>query len=171
MYRICGIIKETIGKRFWEIAVPAKKRQQASQDPGPARRGRAELRHRRRSSDPKFHEQRVLRSARHRAGQVRDAAPRIGREGVGGQCDRGIRRVEADVLSEQGQLRGSGDRRPGTQEAGSARPAQTAGRSTGVYPRATWQRASPFERASWPSRSGRNSISMSTRGRSSEQSR
>ena len=50
------------------------------------------------------------------------------------ECYRGIRRVEADLLSDQGQLRGSGNRRPGTREAGSARPAQAAGRSTGVYP-------------------------------------
>ena len=36
--------------------------------------------------------------------------------------------------------------------------------------RSNWSRASPFERASWPSRSGEDSISMSTRGRSSEPS-
>ena len=66
------------------------------------------------------------------------------------------------------QLRGGGDRRVGAQEAGPARPAQAAGRSAGSLSKSKWLRASRFERASWPSRSGRNSISMSTRGRSSE---
>ena len=87
--------------------------------------------------DTKFHEVRVLRSARHRAGQVRDAAPRIGREGVGDQCDRRVRGVEADLLSDQSQLRGSGDRRISAQEAGPARSTQGAGRSAGIYPRET----------------------------------
>jgi hypothetical protein len=104
--------------------------------PGPARRGDVELGT---GEGPgcEIPRQRVLRLARHRAGQIRDAAARIDREGVGGQRDRGIRGVEADILPDQSQLRGNGNCWPGAQETGSARPAQAAGRSAGVYPRAT----------------------------------
>src|SRR6266567_2832591 len=79
--------------------------------------------------------QKGRRPPRHCAGQVRDAASRIGRESVGGQRDRGVRRVEADLLSDQGWLRRGGDRRSGAQETGPTRPAQAAGRGVGVYRR------------------------------------
>src|SRR5580704_5186426 len=143
VYCICGIIKETIGKPILGDRGARQKRQQASQGPGPARRGRAEsgAGEGPGSEVPLW---RVLRCARHRAGQVRDAAPCFGGEGVGRQCDPGIRRVKAHVLSDQGQLPGRGNRRPVTWEAGSARTAQTAGRSTGVYPQA---------RGCWPAHS------------------
>ena len=85
--------------------------------------------------------QRVLRPPRHRAGQVRDAAPRFGRECVGRPRNGRIRRIEADVLSDQGQLRRSGDRWVRAEEAGATRPSQAPGRSTGVYPKTPrrWQ--------------------------------
>ena len=131
-----GIIKRTIGKPIRGDSGVPQKRQQAGQSPCPRRGGHAESGPREGpgSEVPRW---RVLRSARHRAGQVRDAAPRIGRECVGDQCDRRVRRVEANLLSDKSQLRGSRNRRVGTQEAGSARSTQGAGRSAGIYSRET----------------------------------
>lgn len=103
-----------------------QERQQAGQDPGPRRRGRAES-GTWKGPGSEVPRGRVLRSARHRAGQVRDAAPRIGRECVGNECHRRVRCVEADLLSDKGRLRGGGDRRIGTQEAGSARSTKVRG--------------------------------------------
>ena len=134
--RNCGIIKRTIGRPIRGDSGVRQKRQQAGQSPCPHRGGHAESGPREGpgSEVPRW---RVLRSARHRAGQVRDAAPRIGRECVGDQCDRRVRRVEANLLSDKSQLRGSRNRRVGTQEAGSARSTQGAGRGAGIYSRET----------------------------------
>src|SRR5260370_6605247 len=132
----CGIIMPTIGKPIRGDRGARQEPQQAGQDPGPRRRGRAES-GTWKGPGSEVPRGRVLRSARHRAGQVRDAAPRIGRKCVGDQCDRRVRSVEADLLSDTSQLRGSGDRRLGAEEAGSARSTQGAGRGAGIYPRET----------------------------------
>jgi len=124
MHLSCGIIAITRGR---------KERSQESQTPGPDRRGDAES-SAGEDQGSKIPRRRVLRPSRHRAGQIRDAAPRIGRESTGDRRNGGIRRIQADVLSGQGQLRRSGDRRAGAQEAGPTGPAQGAGRSAAVYP-------------------------------------
>src|SRR5438093_208574 len=48
---------------------------------------------------------RVLRSARHRAGQVRDVAPSVRRQCAGDGRRRGVWSLQADVLSDQSKLR------------------------------------------------------------------
>jgi len=190
----CGIIIQTICTLPLGDRGALEERQQTFEGPRAARRRHAEhaTGKSRRFEVPR---QRVLRPGRHGAGQVRDAAPRISRECVGRPYDRGIRCVAADILSGQDQLRGSGDRRPSAQEAWPARSTQSARRSRpsakppipGLVQAGTgkatnpsqcsslfkskWPRANPFERASWPSRSGRNSISLYIQGRSSGQSR
>lgn len=136
MFCMCGIISETIGKPIRGDRGVSQERQQAGQDPSPRRRGLAESGPRK-GPGSEVPRGRVLRSARHRASQVRDAAPGIGRECVGDQCDRRVRSVEADLLSDKSQLRGSWDLRLGTEEAGSARSTQGAGRGAGIYPRET----------------------------------
>jgi hypothetical protein len=136
MSDICGIIVNTNGKPICEVHSAQEERRKECEGSGPSRRGSVEL-GTGEGSRCEIRQQRVLRSARHRAGQIRDAAPRNRREGLCGQRDGGIRRVETNVLPDQDQLRGSGDRRPGAQEEGSARSAQTSGRSVGVYSRAT----------------------------------
>ena len=132
MYSYCGIIVITIGMPILGDRGAREKRQQASEGPCPPRRGHAEpsTREGPRSEIPR---QRILRPPRHRAGQVRDAALRFGRECVGCQRNGRIRRVEADVLSDQGKFRRSGDRWARTEEAGTTRPSQASGCSTGVY--------------------------------------
>lgn len=132
-YWLCGIIIETFDQSFYGDRGARQKRKQASQGPGPCRRGHAK-------SDawedpgPQVPRRRVLRSARHRAGQIRDATPCVRGERIGDQCDRGIWRIEADVLPDQSQLRGSGDRWVGAQEARPARPTQGKGGGARVYP-------------------------------------
>ena len=159
----CGIIVDTIGKPICGVHGAKEERRKECEGPGPSRGGSVEL-GTGEGSRCEIRQQRVLRSARHRAGQIRDAAPSNRREGFGSQRDGGIRRVKADILPDQDQLRGSGDRWPGAQEARSARAAQTSGRSVGVYSRATGGGRSLFQRASWPGKSRRISTSMSTRG-------
>lgn len=134
--RMCGISIITIGKPIRGDRVAPEERQQASQSPSPARRGHAES-GAREGPGSKVPRWRVFRSARHRSGQVRDAAPRIGGEHVDYYCSGGIRRVEADILPNQSQLRGIGDRWISAQEEGSARPAQSTRRGARVYPGAT----------------------------------
>src|SRR5258708_31751520 len=131
----CGIIITTIGMPILGDRGAREKRQPASEGPCPPRRGHTEsgTREGPRSEIPR---QRVLRPPRHRAGQVRDAAPRFGRECVGRPRNGRIRRIEADVLSDPGQLRRSGDRWVRAEEAGATRPSQAPGGSTGVYSKA-----------------------------------
>lgn len=133
---ICGIIDTTIGKPIRGDRGARQNRQQAGQNPGSGRRGHAECGSREgsRSEVPGW---RILRSARYRAGQVRDVTPSIGREHVRYQCNRGVRGLEADILPDQSQLRGSGNRRVGAQETGSARTTQGARRGARFYPGAT----------------------------------
>jgi hypothetical protein len=132
IHSVGGIIMITIGMPILGDRGAREKRQQASEGPCPPRRGHAEpsTREGPRSEIPR---QRVLRSPRHRAGQVRDAASRFCRECAGCQRNGRIRRIEADVLSNQGQFRRSGDRWARAEEAGTTRPPQTPRRSTGVY--------------------------------------
>src|SRR5258708_29603970 len=132
MHSCCGIIAITIGMPILGDRGAREKRQQASEGPCPPRRGHAEpsTREGPRSEIPR---QRVLRPPRHRAGQVRDAAPRFGRECVGCQRNGRIRRVEADVLSDQGQFRRSGGRWACTEEAGAAPPPPTPTGRTGGF--------------------------------------
>jgi hypothetical protein len=128
-----GVIVITIDTLIQGDCGVRKEQQQRSEASGVARR---------RHLEPgagegqryKVPRQRVLRPARHRAGQVRDASTRNSRKCVRGQCDGGIRRVQADLLSDQGELRGRGDRRTGAQKAGSARSSQGAGPGVGVHP-------------------------------------
>src|SRR6266478_3021131 len=140
MNPVCGVIMITVGRLILGDRGARKERQQASEGPCPPRRGHTEsgTREGPRSEIPR---QRVLRPPRHRAGQVRDAAPRFGRECVGRPRNGRIRRIEADVLSDQGQLRRSGDRWVRAEEAGATRPSQAPGCSTGVYSKAPrrWQ--------------------------------
>src|SRR6056297_932882 len=68
--------------------------------------------------------ERVFRSARCRAGQIRDAAPRLRRQGVGDRGLRGVWCFKADLLPGQGELRHRRDRRTGVGKAGPARPPQ-----------------------------------------------
>jgi hypothetical protein len=140
--RICGIISETIEKPIRGDRGAHQERQQAGQDQGSRRRGHVES-GARKSPGSKVPRRRVLRSARHRAGQVRDATPRFGRERVGDQRDGRLRRVEADILPNQSQLPGSWNRRVGAQETGSTRPAQGTGCGAGVYPGATGRGRAP----------------------------
>ena len=132
---ICGIITKTCGLPSLGDCGACEERQQAREGPSVARRRHAEPGT---GEGPRYEvlRQRVLRRERHRAGQIRDAASRIGRECLGRQCDRGIRRVAANLLPGQNQLRGIWDRRSGAQEAGSAWPSQAARPGAGVYPRA-----------------------------------
>ena len=100
----CGIIMITIGVPILGDRGARQERQPASQSSSPPRRGHVEP-CTRKGPRSEISRQRVLRPARCRAGQVRDAAPRVGRECAGGPCHRGIRGLEADLLSDQGQLR------------------------------------------------------------------
>jgi len=128
-----GIITETFGKPILGDCSGRQERQQEPQSPGPARRGHVEscAWEGPGSEVPRW---RILRSARHRAGQIRDAAPCIGGKCIGDQRDRGIRRIKADILPDQGQLRRSGDRWPSTQEAGATRSAQGTGCGARICP-------------------------------------
>jgi hypothetical protein len=134
--RMCGIISITIGMPILRDCGAREERQQASEDSYPPRGGYVEP-GTREGSRSEISRQRVLRPTRHCAGQVRDAAPRVSRECVGDQRNRGIRGFEADLLSDQSQLRRIGNRRAGAEEAGSTRPSQAPGRSSGIYPRTT----------------------------------
>jgi hypothetical protein len=136
MVDVCGVIEYTIENPSCGVYGAKEERRKECEGPGPYRRGGVEL-GAGEGSRCEIRQQRVLRSARHRAGQIRDAASRNCREGLGGERDGGIRRDKADILPNQGQLRGSWDRWPGAQEAWSARSAQTSWRSAGVYSRAT----------------------------------
>ncbi len=109
-------------------------RQQAIKDGDPYRRGDLEPGPRQ-GARSEVLRQRVLRSARCRAGQVRDVAPGFRRQGVGdGSCQR-IRRFQADLLSGQGELRHGGDCRVGAVKTGPARPPQDRRRSPGISAR------------------------------------
>src|SRR5688572_1271042 len=93
-----------------------EEQKQATKDQSPPRRGHIEPNSRQRARSEVSRE-RILRSQRHRPGQVRDAAPCLDGERVGNRRHRGIWRVEADVLSDQGQLRQSWRRWAGTSKA------------------------------------------------------
>lgn len=72
--------------------------------------------------DPKFRGSEFFRSARRRAGQIRDAASRLHRQGFG---DGGLRRVrcfQANLLPGQGELRHGRDCGIGADKAGPRRP-------------------------------------------------
>lgn len=135
----CGIIIITIGVPILGDRGARQERQPASQSSSPPRRGHVEP-CTRKGPRSEISRQRVLRPARCRAGQVRDAAPRVGRECAGGPCNRGIRGLEADLLSDQGQLRCSRDRWAGAEEAGTPRSAQAPGGSNGICPKPTGRR-------------------------------
>src|SRR2546429_8105619 len=132
MYSYCGIIVITIGMPILGDRGAREKRQQASEGPCPPRSGHAEpsTREGPRSEIPR---QRILRPPRHRAGQVRDAALRFGRECVGGQRNGRIRRVEAEGLSDQGKVRRSGERWGPTDEKGGSRAGPTTWPRNGGY--------------------------------------
>ena len=137
--RRCGIIMITIGVPILGDRDARQERQPASQSSSPPRRGHLEP-CTRKGPRSEISRQRVLRLARCRAGQVRDAAPRVGRECAGGPCHRGIRGLEADLLSDQGQLRCNRDRWAGAEEAGTPRSAQAAGGGNGICPEPTGRR-------------------------------
>ncbi len=138
MNPVCGVIMITVGRLILGDRGARKERQQASEGSGPPRRGYVEpcTRQGPRSEIPR---QRVLRPPRRCAGQIRDAAPRVARECVDRQRNGRIRCVEADVLSDQGQLRRSGDRRARAEEAGTTRPSQAPRRGTGIYSKTTYR--------------------------------
>ena len=93
---------------------PSSKATAGRQDAGPARgRGLASTprrRPRRRLSEPS-----VLRPARPRAGQVRDAAPPPGRWTAGDRGRGALRRQPPDVLPDRGRVRGARHPRVGAQ--------------------------------------------------------
>ena len=98
-------------------------RQQARKDRCSPRTGHAQS-GAREGARSKVSGKRVLRSARRRAGQIRDAASCLHRQRLG---DRGVRRVwlfQADLLPGQGELRCCGDCGIGPKEARSPRPPQ-----------------------------------------------
>ncbi len=110
--------------------------------------------------------QRVLRSARRRAGQIRDAAARLHRQGVG---DGGLRRVwrfQADLLPGQGELRYGRHCRTGADKAGPRAPTRSTTRSWHFCRRSSLQE-NPFAPGNLPSCSARNSISSFIPDRSS----
>ena len=76
----------------------------------------------------------ILRSARCRPGQVRDAAPRFDRQRARKRCRQRIRGLKADLLPSQGELRRGRHCRVGSQEARPTGSVQGPGRSTGVPP-------------------------------------
>lgn len=124
-----------LGDRFG-----CQERQQALQGRGSLARGHVEFLtgkgHR-----PKVSGERVLRSARPSAGQVRDVASRLCRECSGDQRRRRIRSLQADVLSGQSKLQRCRDCRAGSEKTRPSRPPQAPGRGVDVSPK--------------PSRSGR----------------
>ena len=98
--------------------------------------------------DPKFREGEFLRSARSRAGQVRDAAPCLRRERIDDGRVRRVRGLSADLLPGQGELRRGRHSGIGAQEARPARTAQAPGRGPGVSQGAAYsRRADPGTRA------------------------
>src|ERR1700730_5510722 len=133
---MCGILAATIGIPILGDSGVHEERQHASESPCPLR-GRHVESGTGEGPRREVPRQRVLRSARHRAGQVRDAAPYLGREDFGCERDGGIRRVKADVLSDQSQLRRRGDRWTGAEKEGPPRSSQASGGSTGIHPKAT----------------------------------
>ncbi len=122
-YNGCGIVRLT-SKMHGGVDV-FKNRQQTVQGRSASGGGELESHTRkgRRSEVPGL---RVLRSPRHCPSQVRDVAPRFGGKHSGDEGRRTVRRVPAHVLSSQGRLRRSGDRRAGPEEAGSSPPSQTS---------------------------------------------
>src|SRR5271154_2962880 len=108
-YALCGInILTFMPLRTLGALGASKAQQQALKGGCSPRRGYAQ-------SDPrecarsKVWGKRVLRSARRRAGQVRDAASRLHRQCVGDGGFRRVWRVQTDLLSGQGELRCRGD--------------------------------------------------------------
>src|SRR5271166_4557244 len=106
-----------------EVEGAGKARQQALESRGPPRRGHVEPSSRE-GPRSEVSGRGVLRSPRCRAGQIRDAAPRLDRERAGDGGFRRIRRFKTYLLPGQGELRRSGRRRAGAQEARPSRSAQ-----------------------------------------------
>ena len=108
-----------------------KERQQTLESPG-SFGGRGVESCTGKGSRSQFPAERVLRSVRYRAGQVRDVAPCVHGERAGNGCHGTVWGFQADVLSSQSQLRQCGDCRAGTEKTWSSRPPQTPGRSLNV---------------------------------------
>ena len=113
---------------------------------------------------------RILRSVRCRAGQVRDVAPRLGREGVGDRCVRRLRGLAANLLPGQGGFRGRGHCRACAQKARPPRAPQNPGRGVGIPPSAGLSRPTDTGARSWRGWSRRNSVSISIQERSNGRS-
>jgi len=164
-----GIVMIThSARRRPEVQRAGKARQQTLKGRSPPRRGHPEpdTREGSRSQVPR---RGILRSARCRPGQVRDAAPRFDRQRARKRCRRRIRGLKADLLPSQGELRRGRHCRVGSQEARPTGSVQGPGRSIGVPP-GTSSLAHRFARASWCGWFGKNSTSMCTQGRSSVRS-
>ena len=138
---VCGVfILTTLSCQHLGDRVDRKKPQQTLQGRGPLGRGHVEFLTRK-GHRPQVPGERVFRSARPCAGQVRDVASRLCRECAGNQCLRRVRSLQADVLSGQSKLQCRRDCRTGAEETRPSRPSQAPGRGANVSPK--------------PSRSGR----------------
>src|SRR6516225_295117 len=144
----CGIYMVTSSAESRrESQGAATARQQTLEDRSTSRRGhpQPDAREGPRSKVPRGG---ILRSARCRAGQVRDAAPRFEGQRIGERCRRRIRGLKADILPSQGELRGGRHRRAGTKEARPTRAAQASWRRVGIPPGpARPRRTNPCARA------------------------
>lgn len=129
---ICGIINITkLAGRCLGVPGVSKARQQTLEGRCAPRRGHAEpgTREGARSKVPR---ERVLRSTRRRTSQIRVVAPCLRRERFSDGCFRRVRRLQADLLPSQGELRRGRNRGAGPQEARPTWPPQDPRRSTGV---------------------------------------
>src|SRR6266705_1962318 len=115
-----GVVVLTLSQRSFRAFEEDKKRPQG----GGATRGRHVEPVSGEGCGPEVPNGRILRSARRRPGQVRDAAARVDRERVGNGCNWRVRSLSSNVLRSEGQLRRGWDLRSLAQEAWTTRPAQ-----------------------------------------------
>lgn len=134
--RGCGLFIITIllSRQHLGDRVDCQERQQALQGRGPLGRGHVESLTRK-GHRPKVPGERVFRSARRRAGQVRDVTSRLCRECAGDQRCRRVWSLQADVLSGQSKLQRRRDCRTGSEKTRSSRPPQAPGRAVNVSPK------------------------------------
>ncbi|CAN2532664.1 hypothetical+protein [Methylocapsa aurea] len=127
----CGVNIFTNGpKAMHRAGDVGQARRQALEDRRAQRRRRPQSRARE-AARPEVPRQRVLRSARHRAGQIRDAAAGLLRQSVGDPGRRRVWRLAANLLPGEGGLRRRGDCRTGAGEARAARSPQDRRRRSG----------------------------------------
>jgi len=149
----CGIIKLPYSRCLQAGLGDRQRRKQTIKERPFARRRRAQFTSRT-SCGPQVSPKRVLRPARSGSSQVRDAASRLGRKGLGHGCREGVRHLAANFLSSQGKPRRSGHSRVGSEKAWTARSAQTPRRCDWL---------SQATRASGPAHSSSSACSIRSR--------